>query len=266
MKLRLLLLGFFVTTSFAQSSPDSKPTATILKAARLLDVRKGAYLENAAVSIDGEQIKEVGLATEIQAHAPKNASMIDLGRATLLPGLIDCHTHIMARIPDTDDGYIVNLATKSQAFRALEGAYNACITLKAGYTTIRDVESEGSEYADVALRDAIKQGLVVGPRMQVATRAIAAVGQYNPFGVSPDLHDFPTGAQMISGTEEARRAAREQLGHETDLIKVYADWNHPTLTVEEMTVIVEEAHKQHRKVAAHATTPEGIKNALTARC
>jgi imidazolonepropionase-like amidohydrolase len=129
---------------------------------------------------------------------------------------------------------------------------------------VRDVENEGSGYADVALRDAIEQGLVEGPRMQVATRAIAAVGQYNPFGVSPDLTDFPTGAQMVSGVEEARRAVREQIGYGADLIKVYADWNHPTLTVEEMSVVVEEAHKQGRKVAAHATTVEGIRNAITA--
>ena len=100
--------------------------------------------------------------------------------------------------------------------------------------------------------------------MQVATRAIAAVGQYFPFGVSSDLTDFPTGAQMVSGVEEARRAVREQIGHGADLIKVYADWDQPTLAVEEMRVIVEEAHKQKRKVAAHATTAEGIKNALTA--
>ena len=124
------------------------------------------------------------------------------------------------------------------------------------------MENEGSGYADVALRDAIEQGLVEGPRMQVATRAIAAVGQYNPFGVSPDLTDFPTGAQMVSGVEEARRAVREQIGHGADLIKVYADWGHPTLTVDEMRVAVEEAHKQGLKVAAHATTPEGIKNAV----
>jgi hypothetical protein len=95
----------------------------------------------------------------------------------------------------------VNLATKSQAFRALEGAADARATLEAGFTTVRDVESEGAGYADVALRDAANQGLVEGPRMQVATRASAAVGQYNPFGVSPDLPDFPTGAQMISGVE-----------------------------------------------------------------
>jgi imidazolonepropionase-like amidohydrolase len=260
-----VLLAALVISLHAQSRPEAKPAAQIvLKAARLLDIRKGAYIENAALWIDGERIKETGPASEVQSHAPTDAKLIDLGPATLLPGLIDCHTHIMARIPPGDDGYILNLATKSQAFRALEGAYDARITLQAGYTTIRDVENEGSDYADVALRDAINQGLADGPRMQVATRAIAAVGQYNPFGLSPDLVNFPTGAQMISGVEEARRAVREQIGHGADLIKVYADWEHPTLTVDEIHVIVEEAHKQGIKVASHATTPEGIKNAVTA--
>lgn len=249
----------------ALSQTESKPAASmVVKAAKLLDVRTGTYLNNAAVWIEGDTIKEVGAASDIQSRAPKTAKVIDLGPATMLPGLIDCHTHIMARVPEGDDGYIINLATKSQAFRALEGAYNARITLQAGYTTIRDVESEGSGYADVALRDAIRQGLAEGPRMLVSTRAIAAVGQYNPFGVSPDLHDFPTGAQMISGVEDARRAVREQIGYGADWIKVYADWKEPTLTIDEMRVIVEEAHRQKRKVAAHATTPEGIKNALTA--
>jgi imidazolonepropionase-like amidohydrolase len=256
-------LSWFAALAQSQSVPTS-PADVVVKAARVLDVRKGNYIDNAAIWIEGDRIKEVGPAAEIQDRALKNAKVIDLGPATALPGLIDCHTHIMARIPQGENGYIINLATKSQAFRALEGAFNARITLEAGYTTIRDVENEGSEYADVALRDAISQGLATGPRMQVATRAIAAVGQYNPFGVSPDLKDFPTGAQMISGPEEARRAVREQIGHGADLIKVYADWEHPTLTVDEMRVIVEEAHKQKLKVAAHATTPEGIKNALTA--
>ena len=260
-----LILALCPAATLTQSRVESLPApSVIVKAASLLDVRKGTYLRNAAVWIEGDRIREVGSAPEIQAHAAKNAKIIDLGNATLLPGLIDCHTHIMARIPEDHNGYILNLATKSQAFRALEGAYNARITLEAGYTTIRDVESEGAGYADVALRDAVDQGLAEGPRMQVATRAIAAIGQYNPFGVSPDLADFPTGAQMVSGVEEARRAVREQIGHGADLIKVYADWNHPTLTVDEMRVIVEEAHKQNRKVAAHATTAEGIRNAVTA--
>ncbi len=262
-KLAFFLPMFFAATLPALGQTELQPTS-VVKAAKMLDVHKGAYIENAAIWMEGESIKEVGPAPEILAHAPKSATVIDLGQATVLPGLIDCHTHIMARIPNGQDGYVVNLATKSQAFRALEGAYDARITLEAGYTTIRDVESEGSEYADVALRDAINQGLAVGPRMQVATRAIAAVGQYNPFGVSPDLKDFPTGAQMVSGVEEARRATREQIGHGADLIKVYADWDQPTLTVDEMRVVVEEAHRQKRKVAAHATTAEGIKNAVTA--
>ncbi|MGC2528632.1 MAG: amidohydrolase family protein [Candidatus Acidiferrum sp.] len=235
-----------------------------MKAGRLLDVRTGSYIEGAAIWIEGDRIKEVGRLAEVQAHAPHDAKVIDLSSATVLPGLIDCHTHLMARFASGPDGYLLGLATKSQAFRALEGAANARVTLYAGFTTVRDVENEGSGYADVALRDAINQALVEGPRMQVATRAIAAVGQYNPFGVSPDLTNFPTGAQMVSGVEEARRAVREQIEYGADLIKVYADWQHPTLTVDEIRVVVEEAHKQGLKVAAHATTTEGIKNAVTA--
>jgi imidazolonepropionase-like amidohydrolase len=263
----ILVLGLIFFPAWAGSQTPNQPPASsslFVKAAKLLDVQKGSYIENAGVWIEGERIKEVGRASEIQSRVPKNAKIIDLGKLTVLPGLIDCHTHITARVPEGPDGYIVMLATKSQAFRALEGAYNARITLQAGFTSIRDVESEGSGYSDVALRDAIEQGLAEGPRMQVATRAIAAVGQYNPFGISPDLVNFPTGAQMVSGVEDARRAVREQIGHGADLIKVYADWQFPTLTVDEIRVIVEEAHQQGRKVAAHATTPQGIKNAITA--
>ncbi|HUJ30879.1 MAG TPA: amidohydrolase family protein [Candidatus Acidoferrum sp.] len=253
------------STAKSQSKPSAAPATVILvKAARLLDVKSGTYVENAAVLTEGERIKAAGPVAAVMSHAPKDVHVIDLGNATILPGLIDCHTHLLLRIPEGPDGYALNLLTKSVAFRALEGAADARATLEAGFTTVRDVENEGSGYADVALRDAINQGLVEGPRMQVATRAIAAVGQYNPFGISPDLHDFPTGAQMVSGAEEARRAVREQIGHGADLIKVYADWEYPTLTVEEMRVIVEEAHKLHRKVAAHATTAEGIRNAVTA--
>lgn len=248
-----------------QGTVESKPVSVLVEAARLLDVRTGKYIENAAVWVEGETIKEVGKATDVASHAPKDARIINLGRSTLLPGLIDCHTHITARIDETQGGYVVNLATKSEAFRALEGAYDARITLNAGFTTIRDVETEGAGYADVALRDAIEQELVEGPRMKVATRGIAAVGQYEPFGLSPDLVSFPTGAQMISGVEDARRAVREQIGYGADLIgEVYADWSNPTLTVDEMRVIVDEAHKQGLRVAAHATTAEGIKNAVTA--
>lgn len=258
------LLGFGAGLAYSQTVVDPADSSAILKVGRLLDVRKGTYVENAGVWVERGHIKEVGLIGSIEGHTPKDATIIDLSWATVLPGLIDCHTHLLARFADSPDGYLLGLATKSEAFRALEGAANARTTLNAGFTTVRDVENEGSGYANVALRDAINQGLVEGPRMQVATRAIAAIGQYNPFGVSPDLANFPTGAQMISGIEDARRAVREQIGHGADLIKVYADWQHPTLTVGEMRVVVEEAHQQGIKVAAHATTTEGIRNALTA--
>jgi imidazolonepropionase-like amidohydrolase len=247
--------------SAADPAPgDAKPALRIaLRAAHMLDVRTGTVSKDAVILIDGERIKAAGSGLSI----PAGTKVLDLGAMTVLPGLIDCHTHLMMRL-GPDESYSQHLVTRSQAYRALEGAASARQTLRAGFTTVRDVESEGAGYADVALRDAIEAGLVEGPRMVVATRGIAAVGQYNPFGVSPDLERFPTGAQMVSGVEEARRAVREQIGHGADLIKVYADWDYPTLTRDELSVIVEEAHRQHRKVAAHATTPEGIRNAVAA--
>ncbi|HKN78587.1 MAG TPA: amidohydrolase family protein [Lysobacter sp.] len=240
----------------AEPEPAPAPPAHVaLKADRVLDVARGAIRNQAFVLIEGNKI--VGI---VDTPAPGYV-VRDLGDVTLLPGLIDAHTHLMA---SADDGYEHMLLTMSQARRALEGAGNARRTLMAGFTTVRDVENEGSGYADVDLRDAIEAGVVEGPRMRVATRAIAAVGQYFPFGISPDLVDFPQGAQMVSGVDEARRAVREQIGHGADLIKVYADWSFPTLEPEELRAIVEEAHKEGRRVAAHATTPQGIANAVKA--
>jgi imidazolonepropionase-like amidohydrolase len=263
--LSLTLLAFLAANAFAQSTPTVAPNnSLIIRAAQILDVRSGHYLNDAAIYIEGERVKSMGPSKMEIEQAPSGVRVIDLGSATVLPGLIDCHTHLMASLPKGDNSYELNLLTKSQAYRALEGAANARNTLLAGFTTVRDVENEGSGYADVALRDAINNGLVEGPHMLAATRGIAAVGQYQPFNVSPDLSGFPTGAQMISGVEEARRAVRGQIGHGADLIKIYADWLHPTLTVAEMEVIVEEAHKANLKVAAHATTPAGIRNAVMA--
>jgi len=254
MKAKMVAL-LLVACGVAQAEPT-----LALRAARMLDVRSGRMVRDATVVIDGERIVAAGAGVAV----PRGARIVELGDATLLPGLIDCHTHLLARLSVDAHGYELGLLTKSSAYRALEGAANARVTLRAGFTTVRDVENEGSGYADVALRDAIAEGLVEGPRMLVATRAIAATGRYFPFGISPELSGFPTGAQMVTGADEARRAAREQLARGADLLKLYADWKTPTLTVEEMRAAVEEAHKMGRRVAAHADSVEGIRNALAA--
>ncbi|MCU1281823.1 MAG: Amidohydrolase domain protein [bacterium] len=255
------LASTIIPCSRSRADAPPAPKRVVVRAARLLDVKSGRIVRDGAVVVTDGLIVAVGANVAV----PAGATVIDLGDATLLPGLIDCHTHVMARIADGADGYVVNLATKSQAFRALEGAANARAILRSGFTSVRDVESEGAGYADVALRDAIEQGLVEGPRMMVATRGIAAVGSYHPFGVAPELAGrFPTGAQLVSGADETRRAAREQLGFGADLIKIYADWEQPTLTVDELRAAVDEAHKQHKKVAAHADSIAGIRNAIAA--
>jgi imidazolonepropionase-like amidohydrolase len=250
--LSLGLAVFANGIAFAQE----RPPVTLLKAKRLLDVRTGTLVSNASVTVEGDVIVSMNVPTDKRPDVT-----IDLGDVTLLPGLIDVHTHLLA---NTENGYTKMLYQKSQPYRALEGAANARKTLLAGFTTVRDVENEGSGYADLALRDAIAAGLVDGPSMQVATQGIAAVGQYHPFGVAPDLRGFPTGASMVSGLEDARRAVREQIGHGADLIKVYADWSYPTLTVAELSVVVEEAHRAGRKVASHATIDAAIRNAIEA--
>lgn len=254
-----IVIGFF-SLSFADNPPTHATSPQIaIRAAQWLDVKTGMLTKNAVILVIDDRIEQIGSGLPI----PEGTKVIDLGTATVMPGLIDCHSHVMMRLKK-DEEYSHHLLTRSQADRALEGAADARDALHAGFTSVRDVENEGSGYADVALRNAITAGLVEGPRLMVATRGIAATGQYEPFDVSPDIAHFPTGAQMVSGVEEARRAVREQIGNGADLIKVYADWEYPTLTPDELHVIVEEAHKLHRKVAAHATTPEGIRNAVTA--
>lgn len=250
-----------VSAAQVPSPPAPPPTTQLVLADRVLDVVAGRYLTAAAVLIEGETIKRVGPARELRAQIPPGTFIRDLGPVTLLPGLIDCHSHLMM---GGSLKYAETLLKKSQAMRVLESVAFARRTLWAGMTTVRDLGNEGTQYADVALASAIRQGLVEGPRMLVATRAIAAIGQYHPFEVSPDLPDFPTGAVEVSGADEARRAVRTQIKYGADVIKVYADWETPTLTPAELSAIVEEAHKLGRKVAAHATTPQGIHNAVQA--
>lgn len=229
-----------------------------VRAARLFDVRSGRVLENVVVTIAGDRIASI-------VAGASAADALDLGDVTLLPGLVDAHEHVMSN----HTGEYLEMLAKTEADRTLDGVVHARALLHAGYTTVRDCGNEGMKWADVSLRDAIARGSVEGPRLFVATRAIAAVDGYFPLGV-PTGAPRPTGAQEIAGVDEARAAARDQLAHGADLLKLYADFPspgrppHPTLTVEEMKAAVEVAHAAGRKVGAHATSLEGIKNAIAA--
>ena len=268
---RLLLAVALLSggSSLAQDAGVTAQASLLLHAGKLLDVKAGRVLSDQGILVSDGRIAALGPWDSLRGRSA--GRVLDLSSQVVLPGLIDAHTHLLANIPDTQGGYTLMLATRGPAYRALEGAAHARATLMAGVTTVRDVESEGSGYADVALRDAIAAGLVDGPRMLVATRGIAAVGGYIPMGINPDLVEVFAGAEMVSGVEDARRAAREQIRGGADLLKVYADWpdrrlgkSRPTLTVDEIRAVVDEAHKGGRKVAAHAMSAAGIVNAVNA--
>jgi imidazolonepropionase-like amidohydrolase len=267
-----LLLSVLVLSSgsaVAQDAGVAPPVNVLVRAGKLLDVKAGRLLNDQGILITDGRIVAVGPWEGLRGRPASR--VLDLSSQVVLPGLIDAHTHLLANVPNAPNGYTLMLVTRDSAYRALEGAAHARATLMAGVTTVRDVESEGSGFADVALRNAIAAGLVEGPRMLVATRGIAAIGGYLPMGINPELTAVLAGAQMVSGVEDARRAAREQIRGGADLLKVYADWpdrrlgkSRPTLTVDEIRAVVDEAHKGGRKVAAHAVSPAGIANAVNA--
>jgi imidazolonepropionase-like amidohydrolase len=253
----------------AQDAGATPPVSVLVRAGKLLDVKAGRLVNDQGILVTDGRIAAVGPWEGLRGRTA--GRVLDLSSQVVLPGLIDAHTHLLANVPNAQNGYTLMLVTRDPAYRALEGAAHARATLMAGVTTVRDVESEGSGYADVALRDAIAAGLVDGPRMLVATRGIAAIGGYLPMGISPEFTEVLAGAEMVSGVEDARRAAREQIRGGADLLKVYADWpdrrlgrSRPTLTIDEIRAVVDEAHKGGRKVAAHAVSPAGITNAVTA--
>lgn len=204
-------------------------------------------------------------------HAPAGAQRIELPGTTLTPGLIDLHSHVFLH-PYNESLWNDQVLKEPQDYRTLEAAAHARATLLAGFTTLRDLGTEGAGYADVSIKRAIDEGMIPGPRMFIATRAIVATASYGPGprGFRPDM-ELPGGAQEVSGVDAAIRATREQAGHGADWIKLYADYRvgadgstQPTLSLAEMKAIVDTAHLSGRPVAAHAASDAGVRLAVEA--
>lgn len=265
-KARLCFLLALLSGVVAAQIPAAKPKPTLIKAGRILDVRSGKYLTNQGILVEDGKIKQVGPLGEVQAHGSKDAVVLDLSKATVLPGLIDCHAHLLIAAGALAPGLNIMEAVVSMSAseRALLGARMAREDLDAGFTTVRDVGHSGID-GDAALRDAIGAGWVAGPRVLASCRKLTPPGgqavRLNPAVAKTilDLEFLP-----VSGPDEARQAVRENLFYGADFIKVVADDESRFVTPEEMKTIVEEAHRAKVKVAVHATSETGIKTAIDA--
>lgn len=257
------LLFIYFTPCFSQILDKEK--VTVLKPARLFDGEN--LYENYWVVVKGEKIEAVGKANSLQI--PPNATVIDLPNMTLLAGLIEGHSHLLLH-PYNQTTWDDQVLKESHALRVIRAVNHAKATLLAGFTTVRDLGTEGASYDDVGLKTAIHAGITIGPRMMVATRAIVATGSYAPKGFAPHV-SVPQGAEEADGVDNLIKAVRTQIGNGADFIKVYADYRwgifgeaRPTFSIDELKLMVETAQSSGRPVVAHATTAEAMRRCVLA--
>ena len=258
---RLLLLLVWLPTCSVLAQPPY-----LLRPDRVFDGE--AIHDGWVVRVNGNKIEAVGPANVVAANG---AQTIDLKGTTLMPGLIEGHSHLLLH-PYNETSWDDQVLKESRSLRVARATVHASKTLMAGFTTVRDLGTEGADYDDVGLKQAIDQGIIPGPRMMVVTRALIATGSYGPKGFGPDI-SIPQGAEEADGHDALIRAVRTQIGKGADAIKIYADYRwglmaeaRPTFTVDELKLIVEVARSSGRGVVAHASTAEGMRRAILAGC
>jgi imidazolonepropionase-like amidohydrolase len=268
----LIVLSLCHSYVIGQTTPTT-PSLTLIKAGKLINVRTGLVEENQGILIEGDRIKAVGPLQQTLALINPKARIIDLSGATVLPGLADCHTHILLQGDITAADYDEQLLKESIPYRTIRATVAVRTALNNGFTALRDLETEGAMYADVDVKQAINRGVIPGPRMFVSTRAFSATGMYPLSGYSWELK-MPEGVQIVDGADNIRRAVREQVKYGADWIKFYADRRYymkegvlrswVNFTDEEMQAMVSEARRLGHRVAAHAMGRDGIDAALKA--
>lgn len=269
--MRKLLVTISFVFVFLLTFAQQKTIA--IRCGKLLNVRTGNILLNQVILVKGNKIESI---TDAGLFKQKTDSVIDLSNYFVLPGLIDCHTHVLLQGDITSEDYDVQVLKESIPYRTLRASKSAHQSLLNGFTTIRDLGTEGAGYADVDIKKAIIKGVIPGPRMFVSTLAINTTGHY-PLSEKEYAWELklPKGLQEITGADEGRRVVREQIAHGADWIKIYADRGYyklptgeyksiPNFTKEEIEAIADETIKSRKKLAAHAVTPDGIIYAINA--